>query len=97
MGMFSETLRPYQYTVNDSILITVKARDLTEARMELELSPVEMARAMGVSYETFNGWESGRRSMPAVAVRCVELLLLYPKTARRFGVRTKNRRVPSGS
>jgi len=65
----------------------MKAKELTKARKGLELSPVEMARAMGVSYETFNGWESGRRSMPAVAIRCVELLLLYPKTAKRLGVR----------
>ena len=71
------------------------ADELTEGRRELPLSPVEMSRAMGVSYETFNGWESGRRKMPAVAIRCVELLLLYPKTAKRFGVRIKSRRVPS--
>ena len=57
---------------------------LTAARNKLDLSPVQMARAMGVSYETFNGWESGRRKMPAVAIRCVELLLLYPKTADRL-------------
>jgi len=67
----------------------MKAKELTKAREELDLSPVEMARAMGVPYETFNGWESGRRSMPAVAVRCVELLQLYPKTAKRLGVRKK--------
>ncbi len=75
----------------------MKANELTKVRKELGLSPVEMSRAMGVPYETFNGWESGRRKMPAVAVRCVELRLLYPKTAIRLGVRIKNRRVPSGS
>ena len=63
----------------------MKSNELTKARNELELSPVEMSRAMGVSYETFNGWESGRRTMPAVAIRCVELLLLYPKTAHKLG------------
>ena len=65
----------------------MKAKELTKARTYLKLSPVEMARAMGVSYETFNGWESGRRKMPAVAIRCVELLQLYPKTAKRLGGR----------
>ena len=44
-----------------------------------------MARAMGVSYLTYRQWESGRRKMPAVAVRCVELLVKYPKTARKLG------------
>ena len=28
---------------------------------------------------------SGRRTMPAVAVRCLELLVKYPKTARKLG------------
>lgn len=68
------------------------ANDLTEARKALNLSPVEMARAMGVAYETFNGWESGRRKMPAVAVRCVELLLLHRQSARRLA--NKSRGVP---
>ena len=62
----------------------MKPEQLTKARKSLGLSPVAMARAMGVPYETFNGWESDRRKMPAVAVRCVELLLLYPKTAQRL-------------
>jgi len=69
----------------------MNAAKLTQARLKLELSPVQMARAMGVTYDTFNGWESKRRSMPAVAVRCVELLLLYPKTAHKLGT---SRKVP---
>ena len=56
----------------------MEPKDLTKVRGELGLSPVQMARAMGVPYDTFNGWESGRRKMPAVAVRCVELLELVP-------------------
>ena len=56
--------------------------ELVNARNYLGLGPVAMARAMGVSYETLNGWESGRRKMPAVAVRCVEVLLLHPRSAR---------------
>ncbi len=59
-------------------------RQLKQAREKLHLGPVEMARAMGVSYETYRQWESGRRSMSAAAVRLEELLLLYPKTAQRL-------------
>ncbi len=55
--------------------------ELIAARRTLRLAPVEMARAMGVPYDTYKDWQSGRRKMPAVADRCVELLLLYPKTA----------------
>ena len=61
------------------------AGELTDARKGLGLSPTQMARAMGVSYDTYRSWQSGRRSMPAVADRCVELLLKYPKTARKLG------------
>jgi DNA-binding transcriptional regulator YiaG len=57
---------------------------LTRARKKLKLSPTEMAHAMGVPYDTYKNWQSGRRSMPAVAVRCVELLLKYPKTAKKL-------------
>ncbi len=59
-------------------------KQLTAARNKLKLSPTEMAKAMGVNYDTYKSWQSGRRSMPAVAVRCVELLLKYPKTARKL-------------
>jgi len=62
-------------------------KELTAARQKLKLSPTEMARAMGVSYDTFKSWQSGRREMPAVAVRCVELLLKHPKTARELAIR----------
>lgn len=62
--------------------------EITTARKELDLKPVAMARAMGVSYEVLYQWESGRRKMPAVAVRCVELLMRYPGTARKLGSRT---------
>ncbi len=57
---------------------------LTKARKKLKLSPTEMARAMGIPYDTFKNWQSGRRTMPAVAVRCVELLLKDPKTAQKL-------------
>ncbi len=58
--------------------------DLMIARKKIGLSPTEMAKAMGVSYDTYKSWQSGRRSMPAVAVRCVELLLKDPETARKL-------------
>ena len=60
------------------------AGELTKTRKRLGLSPTQMARAMGVSYDTYRSWQSGRRAMPAVAARCVELLLKYPKTARKL-------------
>jgi len=56
-------------------------RQLTNARKKLELRPTEMARAMGVPYDTYKDWQSGRRSMPSVAIRCVQLLLRHPETA----------------
>ena len=56
-------------------------RQLTTARKKLGLSPTEMARAIGVPYDTYKDWQSGRRSMSALAVRCVELLLRHPETA----------------
>ena len=59
-------------------------KQLTAARKKLGLTPTEMARAMGVSYDTFKDWQSGRRGMTPVANRCVELLLMSPKTAQRL-------------
>ncbi len=59
-------------------------KQLTSARKKLGLTPTEMARAMGVSDDTFKDWQSGRRGMPPVANRCVELLLMSPKTAQRL-------------
>ncbi len=59
-------------------------RKLTAARKKLGLTPTEMARAMGVPYDTYKDWQSGRRSMSALAVRCVELLLIHPATARKL-------------
>ena len=59
-------------------------RKLKAARSKLGLTPTEMARAMGVSYDTYKQWQSGKRSMSASAERCVELLLKHPRTAREF-------------
>ncbi len=59
-------------------------RKLKAARKKLGLTPTEMARAMGVPYDTYKDWQSGRHSMSAAAERCVELLLLHPATARKL-------------
>ncbi len=63
-------------------------KKLQQAREALELSPTEMAAAMGVTYDTFKSWQSGRRAMPAVADRCVELLVAMKGTrvGKQFGV-----------
>ncbi len=59
-------------------------RKLTAARKKLGLTPTEMARAMGVPYDTYKDWQSGRYSMASVGIRCVELLLKHPRTARKL-------------
>jgi len=48
--------------------------ELTAIRERLGLGPVDMGRAMGVSYTTYRDWQSGKNRMPAVAVRCAEML-----------------------
>ena len=66
---------------------SVTAQELTEAREQLGLSPVEMSRAMGISYQTYKHWQAGRNAIPPLAVRCVELLMIYPRTAKRLAQR----------
>ena len=83
-GYSAESLLPYPIGVNDPYTIYMTPKQLTKARKDLELSPFEMARAMCVPYDTYKSWQSGRRLMPSVAIRCVELLLMYPRTARRL-------------
>jgi len=46
---------------------------LREAEQALGLGPVAMAREIGAPYHTYKDWRSGRRNMPGVAFRCVEL------------------------
>lgn len=55
---------------------------LIGAEHSLMLGPTAMARAMGVSYATYKNWRSERTSMPAVATRCVGLLIAHPDAAR---------------
>ena len=62
-------------------------RKLKAARKKLDLTPTEMARAMGVPYDTYKDWQSGRHTMSASAVRCLELLLTHPVTARKLSKR----------
>ncbi len=59
-------------------------KQLTAARKKLGLTPTEMARAMGAPYDTYKDWQSGRRGMTGTTVRCVELLLLHPRTAKQL-------------
>ena len=49
---------------------------LRAARESLGLSPTEMAAAMGVPYDTFKNYQSGRRDVPPVVAKVVELLQL---------------------
>ncbi len=51
---------------------------------ELGLTPKETARAMGVSYETYRQWPTGKRKIDNCALRCIELLLKYPRTAKKL-------------
>ncbi len=60
-----------------------RARMLRKVRDELGLTPTETARALGVDYHTYASWQSGRRRMPDIGVRCVELLQLIPKRELR--------------
>lgn len=59
-------------------------KHLAIAQEILGLGPAALAHALGISSETFSEWESGRQAVPTTVVRCVELLLLHPKTARRL-------------
>ena len=50
------------------------ASELHAIRERLGLGPVDMGRALGVSYTTYRDWQSGRNRIPPVAARCAELL-----------------------
>ncbi len=54
---------------------------LQEAEVDLGLGPCAMAAEMGAPYGTYKDWKSGRRTMPPVAFRCLDLLLeFYSRT-----------------
>ena len=48
---------------------------LRAAQERLQVGPVDMAREMGTPYSTYRKWLAGTRQMPAVAERCLELVL----------------------
>lgn len=58
--------------------------ELVEAESTLDLGPVAMARAFGVPYATYKNWRSLRTAMPAVATRCLELLLAHRGATRKL-------------
>ena len=57
---------------------------LADAEKELGLGPVAMARAMNTNYDTYKHWRSRRSNMTGASARCLELLLMYPRTAKRL-------------
>ncbi len=67
--------------------------DLYSAELLLKLGPCSMARAMGVPYSTYKNWRSMRTTMPAVAIRCLELLLDHPSATRTLAVKGKKRKI----
>ncbi len=50
---------------------------LKGAEADLGLGPCAMAAEMGTPYGTYKDWKSGRRAMPPVAFRCLDLLLEF--------------------
>ena len=54
--------------------IDMTAEELTKIRVYLGLGPVDMGRAMGVSYSTYRDWQSGKNRIPPVAARCARIL-----------------------
>ena len=69
-------------------------KELTAIRNTLLLGPVNMARAMGVSYTTYRDWQSGRNKIPPVAARCAQILLSMTEgEIDRLIMETRNRLV----
>lgn len=54
---------------------TTQRERLINAETTMNVGPVAMSREMGISYDTYKGWRSERRTVPAVGWRCLELLL----------------------
>src|SRR5258705_3830825 len=50
------------------------ASALREIRTRLHLSQAECAASLGVAFETFRAWDSGRRTAPAAIVRRAQTL-----------------------
>ena len=51
---------------------------------QLGLKVGETARALGVPYDTYKNWKSGRTNISPSTFRSIELLLMYPKTAKKL-------------
>jgi DNA-binding transcriptional regulator YiaG len=52
---------------------------LSEAQATLGLNKQDMARALGVHYNTYGKWSRGEQNPPAVVYTTVELLLFIEK------------------
>jgi DNA-binding transcriptional regulator YiaG len=56
----------------------VTKNPLIENALEaMELRPTELAAALGVTYDTYVQWQSGRRSHPLVSTALSLLLILH--------------------
>ena len=47
---------------------------LLGAEEMLNAGPVETARQLGTPYSTYKKWRNGSQAMPAIGLKCVELL-----------------------
>ncbi len=52
-----------------------QAKKVQRVRKKLGLTRAEMADAMGTPYDTFKDWDSGRRNITPLGVRCMEMLI----------------------
>ena len=74
----------------------IDGNKLRHIREAIDLGPVQMAKAMNTTYGTYKDWENGsrsgvngkrivgRRPLKGAALRCVQMLRMYPKTAKKL-------------
>ena len=48
---------------------------LAQSEKSLEVGPIEMARLLDTSYNTYKAWKSGRNKLPGVAKVAIDLLI----------------------
>lgn len=69
--------------------LTRQQMELRAALDEIGLTKTQLAKAMGVKYDTFAAWfyhgqRAHGRKMPAVACRLLEVLRAHPEIARNL-------------